>query len=85
MKLNISEENNIRFDSQPLKRISKPDHDEDDEETQSPSGTEEVIPLSCAFTRQEHCLSESREREESIRRLRSLIFLYLTIMSLEHH
>ncbi|KAG2327516.1 hypothetical protein Bca52824_010244 [Brassica carinata] len=36
--------------------ISKPDHD-DEEETESPSRTEEVIPLSCAFTRQEHCLS----------------------------
>ncbi|KAF3574476.1 hypothetical protein F2Q69_00058404 [Brassica cretica] len=30
-------------------RISKPDHE--DEETESPSRTEEVILLSCAFTR----------------------------------
>ncbi|KAG2308556.1 hypothetical protein Bca4012_082359 [Brassica carinata] len=56
-------------------RISKPD-DEDEE-------TEEAIPLSCAFTRQERCVSESREREESIRRLSSLIFLYLIVMSVQ--
>ncbi|CAN6834846.1 unnamed protein product [Brassica oleracea] len=35
MKLNISEENNIRFDSQVQHiRISKPDHE--DEKTESP-------------------------------------------------
>ncbi|KAG2327517.1 hypothetical protein Bca52824_010245 [Brassica carinata] len=41
--------------------ISKPDHD-DEEETESPSRTEEVIPLSCATFRQEHCLSQMRTR-----------------------
>ncbi|CAF2096810.1 unnamed protein product [Brassica rapa subsp. narinosa] len=40
-------------------RISKPDQKE--EETESPSRIEEVIPLSCAFTRQKYCLSESLE------------------------
>ncbi|CAH2060149.1 unnamed protein product [Thlaspi arvense] len=89
MKFKISEEDSaIRFpspsDSQLMEleqiRISKPD---DEEETESPSKTEESLPLSCAFTRQEHCISESKEREESIKRLSSLIFLYLVVMTVQ--
>ncbi|WZZ54699.1 hypothetical protein YC2023_054806 [Brassica napus] len=83
MTFKISEEDNIPFasssDSQLMElehiRISK--HDDDYEET------EEAIPLSCAFTRQEHCVSESREREESIQRLTSLICIYLIVMSVQ--
>ncbi|KAL1196681.1 Metal tolerance protein B [Cardamine amara subsp. amara] len=58
----------------------------DEEDIESPSQTEEnryVIPLSCAFTRQEHCVSESIEREESSKRLSSIIFLYLIVMSVQ--
>ncbi|KAG7568478.1 Cation efflux protein cytoplasmic domain superfamily [Arabidopsis thaliana x Arabidopsis arenosa] len=96
-KFKISEEDSsgihIRFaspsDSQLMEleqiRILKPD-DEEEMESPSPSKTEEilgVVPLSCAFTRQEHCVSETKEREESIRRLSSLIFLYLIVMSVQ--
>ncbi|CAF1864101.1 metal tolerance protein B-like [Brassica napus] len=78
-----SEEDNIPFasssDSQLMElehiRISKPDDGCEE--------TEEAIPLSCAFTRQEHCVSESREREESIQRLTSLICIYLIVMSVQ--
>ncbi|ESQ51451.1 hypothetical protein EUTSA_v10016787mg [Eutrema salsugineum] len=88
MKFKNSEEDHNRFaspsDFQLMEleqiHISKPN---DDEEIESPSKTEETIPLSCAFTRQEHCVSESREREESIRRLSNLIFLYLIVMSVQ--
>ncbi|KAJ0260074.1 Metal tolerance protein B [Hirschfeldia incana] len=84
MTFKISEEDNIPFaspsDSQLMElehiRISKPDDDDD-------AGTQEAIPLSCAFTRQEHCVSESREREESIKRLSSLICTYLIVMSVQ--
>ncbi|CAH8282438.1 unnamed protein product [Eruca vesicaria subsp. sativa] len=87
MKLKTPEEDNIHFpspsDSQLMElehiRISKPY----DEETESSPETEEPNPLSCAFTRQEHCVSESRERQESITRLSSLIFIYLIVMSVQ--
>ncbi|CAF2284426.1 unnamed protein product [Brassica napus] len=83
MTFKISEEDNTPFaspsDSQLMElehiRISKPDDDYEE--------TEEPIPLSCAFTRQEHCVSESREREESIQRLTSLICIYLIVMSVQ--
>ncbi|CAA7017525.1 unnamed protein product [Microthlaspi erraticum] len=70
--------------------ISKPDDDDDEEiepSSSSSSETEEngglITPLSCAFTRQEQCVSESKEREESISRLSSLIFLYLIVMTVQ--
>nr|ABW74583.1 putative zinc transpoter-1 [Boechera divaricarpa] len=64
-------------------RILKPDEYEEIESTSQTEDTIGVVPLSCAFTRQEHCVSETKEREESIRRLSSLIFLYLIVMSLQ--
>ncbi|CAN8315264.1 unnamed protein product [Cochlearia groenlandica] len=64
-------------------RVSKPRDDGKETDSLSSETEENRAPLSCPFTRQEHCVSESKEREESIKRLSSLIFLYIIVMSVQ--
>ncbi|XP_010542620.1 PREDICTED: metal tolerance protein B-like [Tarenaya hassleriana] len=64
--------------------ISKSDDDvESPESSDRTGGAPMSCGMNCAFSGKEQRNSDSKEREESVRRLVSLIFLYLVVMSIQ--